>query len=105
MGDHDQGLIWNLHPNEHRSIQDDGRILSPIREDEYLRTYDEYGRQVGDGLPSYAREVFLFRGKEFVPDMVLQVHGEKFTPTKWESRYSTLSSTATEREKFTPVID
>jgi hypothetical protein len=87
--------------------KDDGRTLPPIRKSEYFHQYDDYANEIPDSeyLPSYAREAFLFRGKELIPETLRYVHGETFTPTKWESRYSTLSRTAKEEQKFTPVID
>lgn len=58
---------WDVK-DAHQSIHDDGRTLRPVREDEYLHTYDEYGLLVpgGDVLPSYARPAFLFRGNELI---------------------------------------
>src|SRR5689334_8165868 len=108
MGSHDPGMIWHTHAADAApSIHDDGRTLRRVRDDEYLHTYDEYGHLVPDGdvLPSYAREAFLFRGEELIPEVVLQVHSETFTPTKWESLYSSLSKNGTADENFTPVID
>ena len=100
MGEHDQ----TVDKDSHRPIHDDGRILRPVREDEYLLEYDEAGYPSGKrDLPSYARQAFLFRGNELIPETVY-VHGENFTATEWEAEYSNLTGSGDE-QTFTPVIN
>jgi Bacterial toxin 47 len=100
MGAPDQ----TLDKDAHASIHDDGRILRPVQEDEYLLEYDEAGYPSGKmDLPSYARQAFLFRGNELIPETVY-VHGENFTATEWEAEYSNLMGSGDE-QTFTPVIN
>lgn len=102
MGAHDQ----TIDKDARASIHDRGRTLPPIRQSEYVPDYDPVdATPIPDTghLPIYARQAFLFRDKQLIPDTVY-VHGDDFTPTEWEAQFSNLCGSEDD-QCFTPVVD
>jgi hypothetical protein len=88
---------------------DDGRTLRPLRENEFLHTYDEYGLLVpgGDVPPSGSRQVLLYHDQKFIPETVY-IRPNQVLVTEWESIYSsafTLNGAPFSVATFSPVID
>jgi hypothetical protein len=99
---------WDVKEG-HQSIHDDGRTLRPVREDEFLHTYDEYALPVpgGDVAPYDSRQVLLYRDQRFIPETVY-IRPDQVLVTEWESMYSrafTLIRAPFSAATFSPIVD
>jgi len=97
---------WHVD-DAHRSIHDDGRTLRPVREDEFVGVYDDFGHRDLE-RPHDARAAFVFRGGKLIPDTVY-IHPDRFLITGWESHYSDVFASESPKfhyeASFAPVVD
>jgi hypothetical protein len=113
MGEHDQAVFWHQTlwhkqvDDAHQSIHDDGRTLRPVREDEFVGVYDDFGHRDLE-RPHTARAAFVFRGGKLIPDTVY-IHPDPFLVTGWESHYSDVFALESPKfhyeASFAPVVD
>jgi hypothetical protein len=100
---------WNMGWDvDDQSIHDDGRTLRPVRKDEYVGIYDDFGHRDMEP-PSTARAAFVFRGGKLIPDTVY-IHRDPFDVTRWESHYSDVFAEEGHPKfyyeaSFAPVVD